>query len=105
MNLRDQLQDYDAELPRSWRPRPGSVIVGTVKRYDRAESAYGPRWICVLQEDESGDARYVLLVEGREPESEVPDFGSLGEPGDVAPEDRDALAADVLDVAPDALPF
>ncbi len=139
MNLRDQLQDYDPELPRSWRPRPGSVLVGTVRRYDRAESAYGPRWICVLQEDESdesvgvwlshtvllgefkqkrpkpgerigirrlddspkGYARYVLLVEGREPESEVPDFGSLGEEvGDVAPEDREA----VLSEAP-GLPF
>ena len=143
MNLRDQLQDYDAELPRSWRPMPGSVIVGTVRRYDRGESAYGPRWICMLHEDESGDAvgvwlshtvllgefkdkrpkvgerigirrlddsekgyaRYVLLVDGREPASEVPDFGSLGDVGDVAPEDREALAADVLDVAPDALPF
>ncbi len=129
MNLRDQLQDYDPELPRSWRPQPGNVLVGTVRRYDRAQSVYGPRWICVLQEDESGDsvgvwlshtvllgefkdkrpkvgerigirrlddsdkgyARYVLLVEGREPESEVPDFGSLDDLGDVVPEDQEDL--------------
>ncbi|MFQ5845357.1 MAG: hypothetical protein ACE5JG_10270 [Planctomycetota bacterium] len=138
-NLRKRLEQLDPQLPRSWRPRPGSILVGTVRRYDRAESAYGPRWICIVEEQETGEpvgvwishkvldsefkakrprpgerigirrlddsekgyARYVLLVEGRSLEREVPDFEELSEPGDVPPEE---LAAAALQ-AEDDLPF
>ncbi len=122
MSLKDQLMDYDPALPRTWRPRPGSVLTGTVRRYDHAYSPYGPSWICVLEEDESADlvavwitplwllcefsakrpmegeririrqlddyegfGRYVLLVEGRKPESDGPAFWS-GAADDVDPD-------------------
>ena len=142
MSLKERLYDYDPELPKSWRPTPGSMLVGTVRRYDHAETAYGPRWICVL-EDESGEsvavwlshtvllgefkekrpkpgerigirrlddaakgyARYVVLVEGREPEAEVPDFDEFCELGDVAPEDRAEVLAGNGDGASLELPF
>ena len=119
MNLKDRMLEYDPRPPRNWRPRPGSVLTGTVRRYDHAYSPYGPSWICVLEDDEGGDLvavwitslwltcefsakrpmpgerigirqldnsegfdRYVLLVEGRKPESDVPDFWTGAEDGD-----------------------
>jgi hypothetical protein len=54
-DLRQRLEEWPDEAPRSWRPNIGSVLVGRVIRYDRAESSYGPCWVCVVEEPESGD--------------------------------------------------
>ena len=60
-DLRAELEEYTAEHPTSWRPKPGSILVGTILRYDRGESAYGLRWIAVLKEEETGDPVSVWL--------------------------------------------
>ncbi len=43
-DLRGVLEDYSGEYPTSWRLRPGSILIGTLLRYDRAVSVHGPRW-------------------------------------------------------------
>ena len=60
-DLRQRLEDWPDEAPRSWRPNIGSVLVGRVVRYDRAESSYGPCWICLIEELESGDVVTIWL--------------------------------------------
>ena len=54
-DLRQELENYSGEFPQSWRSRPGSVVVGRLLRYNRGFSAYGERWIAVLDDDETGE--------------------------------------------------
>ncbi len=60
-DLRRRLQEWPDEAPKSWRPNVGSTLVGRVVRYDRAESSYGPCWICLIEELESGDVITIWL--------------------------------------------
>ncbi len=59
--LRQRLEEWPDEAPMGWRPNVGSVLVGRVVRYEHAGSTYGPCWVCVVEEPESGHLIIVWL--------------------------------------------
>jgi hypothetical protein len=43
------LDEDDGIPPEGWKPKPGDMIIGVLRRYQKAESQYGPCWIAVLE--------------------------------------------------------
>jgi hypothetical protein len=48
-SLYDELEGWD-EMPPSWKPVPGEVLVGVVEGYDRYQGQYGEYRVCLLRE-------------------------------------------------------
>ena len=73
---RRRLEELLGEMPRSWRPEVGAVLVGQAVRYDRAESTDGSCWLCVLEEPTTGDL-ITIFLSASELESEKPMPGEM----------------------------
>jgi len=56
-------EEMDAELPEAWMPQPGEVLVGTVKRYEQSETTYGPCYVCIVANEETGELTSVWLLQ------------------------------------------
>ena len=53
-NLRARAQGYRDEMPESWRPGEGEVLVGTVEGYERVETNFGPCATARVRDEEDG---------------------------------------------------
>lgn len=59
-DLLRELQDWDG-WPEAWNPKPGGNLVGTVRRYDVGQSAFGPVHTVIVEREASGEFVSVWL--------------------------------------------
>jgi len=70
-DLRQELDEFDGQLPVSWIPAVGDILVGTVARYDSGTTHFGTYPICVVHDEQTGQEmsiwifHHVLLDEFR----------------------------------------
>lgn len=48
--------------PESWRPEAGDTFVGVFQRLESGHTSYGPAWIAVLADVQSGEERSIWLL-------------------------------------------
>jgi hypothetical protein len=58
------LDEDDGVPPESWKPKPGDMIIGVLRRYQKVESQYGPCWIAVLEARNDAGQPYLAAVGG-----------------------------------------
>lgn len=60
--FRQALEEDEGEFPDAWMPKPGEMLVGTLVRYERAATSYGPCSIAVVMDEQSGQLWAVWLL-------------------------------------------
>lgn len=62
-DLRTALREDDGSLPERWNPddEPGTMLVGTLLRFEQIETKLGPATIAVIEDDDDGTEWGVLL--------------------------------------------
>ena len=61
-NLRDELERFDGTYPKSWKPKIGDIITGTIVRYTSGTTDFGEYPIVVIEEEDSHELRSVWLM-------------------------------------------
>jgi len=61
-DLKQEMEEFDGEYPRSWKPQVGEIIVGKVLRYEQGNTEYGPCWIVVIHDEETKEDRSCWMI-------------------------------------------
>ncbi len=52
--FRRALEEDEGEFAEAWLPKPGEMLVGTLARYERGSTSYGPCAIAIVEDETSG---------------------------------------------------